>query len=157
MNLKPIKNRMVADQAASAIAGFLGLGAPEAGEVNPFTRALASYLDEAEALRRKALEWSWSNPFSWLRRREINILRAEIAALVLEYERLLNRASADRIMAIAYTQNVSIVGNDCEARELQKMIRHHYRGELEEWERERRSAVYMAMRAIEREKGPIPG
>jgi hypothetical protein len=142
--LNPIKNRMVADQAKSAIEGMT------ASEV-------VEKLLKLEAIRIDAQKWSLSNPLPWFRAQEVKVLEAEVAELALAYQRLENQIQSAKGLSALMNDHMRVIGTSTDAVRFQKVLRHWYQSELNDWESEGLTLIQMAERALERIKGPIPG
>jgi hypothetical protein len=112
--LKPVRNKMVVDDAAAAIAGLLP------GE-------LSDKLEAMEALREKAKAGYFG------RGEEIRILRAEVAELALAFQGMSNTQNSHTVQAAGLDNYIRIVGDPYLVKEFQQYIREKFRSQVEDW------------------------
>ena|SRR5271166_1814167 len=113
LTLDVIHNRAVADQAAAAIQGML-------------PGALTERLTSMEHLRQYAKS-------KWFGRgEELRILRAEVAALALEFQAVDNQRAGEKVQAANHLEYLRLVGSSQQIRSLQMLLREHFRPEFEE-------------------------
>jgi hypothetical protein len=118
--LKPIRNRLLADDATEAIKGI----------ALPLESELAQKLQALEKLREVAkLEAEKGRKTIDRYSDEIRILRAEVALLALEYSALMNRKDFERVEADNAKQYFATVGSLLEVAKFQEWFRQKYNSE----------------------------